>query len=61
MPYNVASQPPMSLVTQSRKMRWAGHVARVSEKRNACIVLVANLNDKNHLGRPRHIRRIILK
>jgi hypothetical protein len=35
-------------------MRWAGHVACVGEKRNACRVLVMKPEGKRRLGRPRH-------
>jgi hypothetical protein len=36
-------------------MRWAGHVAYVGEKRNACRVLVGKLQRKRPLGRPSSI------
>jgi hypothetical protein len=29
-----------------RKMKWAGHVARMGEKRNAYRILVGNLEEK---------------
>jgi hypothetical protein len=35
-------------------MRWAGHVARMGEKRNAYRILVGNLEGKRPLRRPRH-------
>jgi hypothetical protein len=38
---------------KSRRMRWAGHVARMVEKRNACRILVGNPEGKRPLGRPR--------
>jgi hypothetical protein len=38
---------------KSRRMRWAGHVARMGEKRNAYKTLVGNLEGKGPLGRPR--------
>jgi hypothetical protein len=34
-------------------MRWAGHVARIGEKRNACRILVENPEEKRPLGRQR--------
>jgi hypothetical protein len=37
----------------SRRMRWAGHVARMEEKRNACRILVGKPEGKRPLGRPR--------
>jgi hypothetical protein len=38
---------------KSRRMRWAGHVARMEEKMNACRILVENTEGKRPLGRPR--------
>jgi hypothetical protein len=35
------------------RMRWAGHVARMGEKRNAYRILVGNPEGKRPLGRPR--------
>jgi hypothetical protein len=37
---------------KSRRMRWAGHVAQMGEKRNAYRILVGN--PEGLLGRPRH-------
>jgi hypothetical protein len=34
-------------------MRWAGHVARLGEKRNAYSILVGKPEGKRPLGRPR--------
>jgi hypothetical protein len=34
-------------------MRWAVHVARILEKRNACRILVGKPEGKRPLGRPR--------
>jgi hypothetical protein len=33
-------------------MRWAGHAARMAEKRNAYRILVGKLEGKRPLGRP---------
>jgi hypothetical protein len=38
---------------KSRRMRWAGHVARMGEKRNAYRILVGKPEEKRPLGRPR--------
>jgi hypothetical protein len=35
-------------------MRWAGHVARAGEGREACKVLVGKHEGKRPFGRPRH-------
>jgi hypothetical protein len=34
-------------------MRWAGHVARIGEKRNAYRILMGKQEGKRLLGRPR--------
>jgi hypothetical protein len=38
---------------KSRRMRWAGHVARTGAKRNAHKLLVEEPEGKKPLGRPR--------
>jgi hypothetical protein len=38
---------------KSRRMRWAGHVARMGEKRNAYRILVGMPESKRPLGIPR--------
>jgi hypothetical protein len=38
---------------KSKRMIWAGHVARMGEKRNACRISVGNPEGKRTLGRPR--------
>jgi len=38
---------------KSRRMRWAGHVARMGEERGVYRVLVGKLEGKRPLGRPR--------
>ena len=40
-------------VIKSRRMRWAGHVARMDEKRGVYRVLVGKPEGKRPLGRPR--------
>jgi hypothetical protein len=40
-------------VIKSRRMRWAGHVARMGEGRDAYRVLVGRPEGKRPLGRPR--------
>ena len=41
-------------VIKSRRMRWAGHVARMGEERGVYRVLVGKPEGKRPLGRPRH-------
>jgi hypothetical protein len=38
---------------KSNRMRWAGHVARIGENRNAYRILVGKPEGKRPLGRPR--------
>jgi len=40
-------------VIKSRRMRWAGHVARMGEERGVYRVLVGKLEGRRPLGRPR--------
>jgi len=47
-------------VIKPRRMRWAGHVGRMGEKRGLYRVLVGKLEGKRPLGRTRLRRRIIL-
>jgi len=35
-------------------MRWAGHVARMGDRRGACQIMVGRPEGKRPLGRPRH-------
>jgi hypothetical protein len=51
--HNLYSSPSMIRIIKSRKMRWAGHVARMGEKRNAYRILVGTPEGKRPLGRPR--------
>jgi hypothetical protein len=40
-------------IIKSRRMRWAGHVARMGEKINAYRLLLGKPEGKRPLGRPR--------
>jgi hypothetical protein len=40
-------------IIKSRRMSWAGHVARIGEKKNAYRLLVGNPEGERPLGRPR--------
>jgi hypothetical protein len=42
-----------SIIRIIKSMRWAGHVARMGEKRNAYKLLVGKPEGKRPLGRPR--------
>ena len=47
------SSPNMIRSLESRRLRWAGHVARMEQSRNAYRVLVGKPERKKPLGRPR--------
>jgi hypothetical protein len=48
------SSPNIIRQIKSRRMRGAGHVARMEEERNVYRILVGNPKGKRPLGRPRH-------
>jgi hypothetical protein len=48
------SSPNIIRMIKSRKMRWAGHVARMGETKNAYRILVGKPEGGRPLGRPRH-------
>jgi hypothetical protein len=45
--------PNIFWMTKSRRMRWAGHVARMEDRRGVYRVLVGKSEGKRSLGRPR--------
>jgi hypothetical protein len=47
------SSPNIIRQVKSRRMRWAGHVARMGEERNVYRVLMGKPEGKRTLGRPR--------
>jgi hypothetical protein len=51
--HNLYSSPSIIRVVKSRRMRWAGHIARMEEKRNAYRILVGEPEGKRPLGRQR--------
>jgi hypothetical protein len=42
------SSPSTTRIIKSMRMRWAGHVARMGEKRNAYRLLMVKTEGKNH-------------
>jgi hypothetical protein len=50
--HNSYLSPDIIRQIKSRRMRWAGHVARMGEGRNVCRVLVGKPEGKRPLGRP---------
>jgi hypothetical protein len=51
--HNLYSSPSIIRVIKLRRMRWAGHAARMGERRNAYTILVGKPEGKRPLGRPR--------
>jgi hypothetical protein len=51
--HNLYSSPNIVRVIKSRRMWWAGHVARMGERRGVYRVLVGRPEGKRPLGRPR--------
>jgi hypothetical protein len=52
--HHLYSYPDMIRQVKSRRMRWAGHVARMGEDSKVNKVLVRKPEGKRPLGRPRH-------
>jgi hypothetical protein len=46
---NLYSSPDIIRQTKSRRMRWAGHVARMGERRNVYRILMGSPNEKAQL------------
>jgi hypothetical protein len=59
--HNLYSSPSITRIIKSRRMRWAGHVARMGEKRKMYRLLVGKPGEKRTLGRPRRRYWITLK
>jgi hypothetical protein len=51
---NLYSSPSIFRVIKSRKMIWAGYVARMGNKRSVYRILVGKPEGKKQLGIPRH-------
>jgi hypothetical protein len=46
--HNLFSSPNIIRMIKSRRMRRAGHVARMGKKRNACMILMGKPEGKSH-------------
>jgi hypothetical protein len=46
--HNLYSPTSIIRMIKSRRIRWAGHVARILEKRNAFRILMGRPEGKNH-------------
>jgi hypothetical protein len=51
--HNLYTSPSIIRIIKSKRMRWAGHVARMGEKRNVYSLFVGKPEGKRPLGRPR--------
>jgi hypothetical protein len=51
--HSLYSSPNIVKVIKSRRMRWAGHVARMGEGRGVYRILVGRPKGKRPLGKPR--------
>jgi hypothetical protein len=52
--YALYSSPNIIRVIKSRRLRWAGHGARMGERRGVYRALVGKPEGRRPLGRPRH-------
>jgi hypothetical protein len=52
--HNLYTSPDIIRQVKSRRMRWAGHVARMGEERKVYKVLMGKPEGKRPPGRPRH-------
>ena len=60
-PSDLYFSPNIFRVIKSRRIRWAGHVARVEEKRIVYTILAGKPEGKRPLGRPRRRREDNIK
>jgi hypothetical protein len=51
--HNLYCSPRVIRISKSRRIRWAGYVARMGENWNACKILVGKPEGMRPLGRPR--------
>jgi hypothetical protein len=51
--HNLCTSPSIIRIIKSKRMRWAGHVERMGEKRKVYGLLVGKPERKRPLGRPR--------
>jgi hypothetical protein len=51
--HNLYSSSSVIRMIESKRMRWAGHIARTREKRNACRILVRKPEGRRPLRRTR--------
>jgi hypothetical protein len=59
--HNLYSLASIIRMIKSQRMRWAGHVAYMGQRRNASMILVGKPEGKRPLRIPRQTWKIILK
>jgi hypothetical protein len=59
--HDLCSSPSIIRIIKSRRMRCAGHVARMGEQRNAYRIVVGEPEGNSPLGRPRRRSGVMLK
>jgi hypothetical protein len=59
--HNLYSSSSIIRIIKSRRRRWAGHVARMGEKRNVYGLLVGEPDGKRQLRKPRRKREDNIK
>jgi len=59
--HDLYSSPNIVRVIKSGRMRWAGHVARMGERRGVYMVLVGKPEGKRPFGRPRRRWEVNIK
>ena len=52
-PHSLHNSPNIVRVIKSRRLRWAGHLARMEEGKSAFKILTGKPTGKRPLGRPR--------
>jgi hypothetical protein len=52
--HNLHSLPGVIRISKSRRMRWEGHIAYITEIRNSYSISMGKLKGKRPLGRPRY-------
>ena len=53
--HNLYQSLNIMMTMKSRRLRWAGHIARMEKCRSSFKILTGKPTEKRHLGRPRHI------
>jgi len=59
--FTICTSPNIICVIKSRRMKWAGYVARVGERKSACGILMVRSDGRRPFGKHRLQWQIILK